>query len=67
VTFEVDNDSKATEFFDGAGAPIFTDNNGEAEDVLRTRRNVVGVVDVRASVPNGGGILTSEALRIPVL
>ncbi len=68
VTFEVDDDDKDTEFFDSAGAPIFTNNNGEAEDVLRTRRNVVGVVDVKASVPKGDGtILTSDALRIPIL
>jgi hypothetical protein len=70
VTFEVDDDDKDTEFFDSAGAPIPTNNNGEAEDVMRTRRNVVGVADVRASVPspNGtNGILTSEALRIPIL
>lgn len=68
VTFIVDDDSKDTEFFDNAGAPIFTNNNGEAEDVLRTRRNVVGVATVRASVPNGnGGILTSEGYGIPIL
>jgi hypothetical protein len=67
VTFEV-VDSGATEFFDSAGAPIFTNNNGEAEDVLRTRRNVVGVAQVQARAPNGaGGFAVSEILRIPIL
>ena len=67
VTFEVIDD-KATEFFDNAGAPIHTNNNGEAEDVLRTRRNTIGVAEVQASAPNGsGGFATSERLRIPIL
>jgi hypothetical protein len=68
VFFEV-IDSKATEFFDSAGAPIHTNNNGEAEDVLRTRRNTVGVAEVQARAPNGlGGFVTSpDPLRIPIL
>ena len=69
VTFRVDEDptSPGTEFFDSAGRPIHTDNNGEAEDILRTRRNTVGVADVTAEVPTAGGILVSERLRIPIL
>ena len=69
VFFEIADDAdRATEFFDSAGAPIFTNNNGEAEDVLRTRRNTTGVVDVQARAPNGsGGFVTSERLRIPIL
>ena len=68
VFFEVADEAKATEFFDSAGAPIFTDNNGEAEDVLRTRRNTVGVVEVQARAPNGAGaFVLSQRLRIPVL
>jgi hypothetical protein len=68
VFFEVDDADKATEFFDSAGAPVFTDNNGEAEDVLRTRRNVVGVADVRARAPRGDGtFVVSDALGIPIL
>lgn len=68
VFFEVIDD-KATEFFDSAGAPIHTNNNGEAEDVLRTRRTTVGVAEVQASAPNGtGGFVTSaDPLRIPIL
>ena len=68
VFFEV-VDSKATEFFDSAGAPIHTNNNGEAEDVLRTRRTTVGVAEVQASAPNGTGGFVSAAdpLRIPIL
>jgi hypothetical protein len=66
VTFHV-RDDPATEFLDSAGRPIHTDNNGEAEDVLRTRRNTVGVAEVQASVPTASGILFSDAVRIPIL
>ena len=68
VFFEV-RDDPATEFFDSAGAPRFTNNNGEAEDVLRTRRNTVGVAEVQARAPNGaGGFVTADdPLRIPIL
>jgi len=70
VTFVVIADplSPGTEFFDSAGAPRHTNNNGEAEDILRTRRNTVGVAEVQASAPNGsGGFAMSERLRIPIL
>jgi Big-like domain-containing protein len=68
VTFSV-VDNPATEFFDNAGAPIFTNNNGEAEDVLRTRRNTVGVAEVQATAPNGTGdfVTADNPLRIPIL
>jgi hypothetical protein len=68
VTFFVVS-NPATEFFDSAGAPVFTNNNGEAEDVLRTRRNTQGVAEVQARAPNGtGGFVTSDdPLRIPIL
>ena len=60
--------NKATEFFESAGAPVFTNNNGEAEDVLRTRRTVQGPpIKVTASAPAGGGFKTSPVLEIPVL
>jgi hypothetical protein len=60
--------NKATEFFESAGAAVFTNNNGEAEDVLRTRRTVQGPpIQVTASVPAGGGFKTSPVLEIPVL
>jgi len=68
VTFRVVDDP-ATEFLDSASAPIFTNNNGEAEDILRTRRNTVGVAEVQASVPGPGGaiIRADTPLRIPIL
>jgi hypothetical protein len=60
-------DDPATEFFDSAGAPRPTNNNGEAEDVLRTRRDFVGVAEVQAIVAGPSGLITSERLRIPIL
>ena len=68
VFFEV-RDDPATEFFDSAGAPRHTNNNGEAEDVLRTRRNVVGVAEVQAQAPDGSGgfVQADDPLRIPIL
>jgi len=68
VTFRV-VDNPATEFLDSQGAPVFTDNNGEAQDVLRTRRNTVGVAEVQATAPNGAGgfVQSPDPLRIPIL
>jgi hypothetical protein len=43
-------DDPATEFMDGAGAPLFTDTNGQVEDVMRTRRAASGTATVRATV-----------------
>ena len=42
------------EFMENSGRPVFTNNNGEAEDVLRTRRaaGFVGSVVVTATVLN---------------
>jgi len=44
----------AFEFMDSSGQPIFTNNNGEAEDVMRTRRpaGTVAAVEVTAQVLN---------------
>ena len=69
VTFRVrdDPDSPGTEFLDSQSARRFTNNNGEAEDILRTRRNTVGVAEVQAEVPTASGILESDALRVPIL
>ena len=67
VFFEVADANKDTEFFDSAGAPIYTDNNGEAEDVLRTRRNTQGFVLVRAVVFGPNGPILSDDLRIEIL
>jgi len=55
-----------TEFFDETG-PVFTNNNGEAEDVLRTKRTTQGAVNVQASAPGAGAMVNSEVLTIPIL
>jgi hypothetical protein len=62
-------DDPATEFFDSAGAAVHTNNNGEAEDILRTRRNFTGVAEVQAQAPNGEGVFVQapDPLRIPIL
>jgi hypothetical protein len=65
VYFRVTTQSPSTtptEFFDEPG-PVFTDNNGEAESVLRTRRDTPGTVTVIAEVP---GVAASETLDIAV-
>lgn len=66
VFFEVVNNPD-TEFFDSAGAAVHTDNNGEAEDVLRTRRTLAGAIEVRAAAAGPGGFVTSPPLTIEVL
>jgi hypothetical protein len=66
VFFEV-LDNRDFEFFDSAGAPIHTDNNGEAGDVLRTRRSTSGPVTVRARVPGPRGLIPSQELTIEVV
>ena len=53
VTFSTDG---ATENLDSQGRPVFTDNNGEARDVLRTRVQAGAVsrpVTVTATASNG--------------
>jgi hypothetical protein len=67
VFFEVIGASQDTEFFDHAGAPIHTNNNGEAEDVLRTRRTTTGAARVRAVAAAGGGFLASDDFLIEIL
>jgi hypothetical protein len=57
---------RGTEFFDVSG-PVFTNNNGEAENVLRTRRETAGVAQVRASAPGPNGFVDSPPLGIPIL
>jgi hypothetical protein len=55
-----------TEFFDNAG-PVFTDNNGEADSVLQTRRATSGTVTVEAEAAGGTtGLVSSETLPIPI-
>ena len=52
-----------TEFMDSQGHPIFTDNNGRAEDVLRTRRTTPGSVTVDAQTLSGAkGSVTVQIL-----
>ena len=55
------------EFFDSAGAAVHTNNNGEAEDVLRTRRPTGGTITVRAVAPGASGLIPSLPLNIEVL
>jgi hypothetical protein len=67
VYFKVTTDP-ATEYMDSQGAPIFTDNNGRAEDVMRTRRAVgstVGPAKVTVTVPTAAGLITAE-VEIPI-
>ena len=66
VFFEVVSNPD-TEFFDSSGAPLYTDNNGEAEDVLRTRRTLQGAIVVRAAAAGPTGFVTSPPLTIEVL
>lgn len=66
VFFEVVSNPD-TEFFDSSGAAVHTDNNGEAEDVLRTRRTLTGAIVVRAAAAGPGGFVTSPPLTIEVL
>ena len=67
VFFVVDP-ATGTESFDSGGAPIFTDNDGRAMDVLRTRNPLSGSVNVTARVPNAGGFVkpTPLTLTIPI-
>jgi hypothetical protein len=55
-----------SEFFDITG-PVFTNNNGEAENVLRTRRETQGTAQVRAYAPGANGFVVSGPLGIPIL
>ena len=66
VFFEVVN-NRDVDFFDSAGAPVHTNNNGEAEDVLRTRRTTRGTITVRAVAAGPGGFIESPPLSIEVL
>ena len=60
VSFTVN--TPATESFDITG-PVFTNNNGEAENVLRTHRQTAGAVTVTATAPNG---VSSAGLSIVI-
>jgi hypothetical protein len=68
VFFRVQEDP-FTEFFDRQG-PVFTNTNGEAENVMRTRRAAESRAPalVVAEAPSGGtgGLVTSGPLSIPI-
>jgi hypothetical protein len=55
-----------TESLASGGAPVFTNNNGEAEDVLRTRSTLTTEATVRARVAAGGGFV-SGTVTVPIL
>jgi len=65
VVFQVTT-NPATEFMDAQGRPIFTDNNGRAEDVMRTRRSTSGTAVVRATAPGPDGLLIEGSVSIPI-
>jgi hypothetical protein len=62
VSFSVNTSS---EFMDSAGAPRFTDTNGQAEDVMRTRRTTSGIATVTATVLTGSPF--SESVEVPIV
>jgi hypothetical protein len=69
VFFEVVSNTDL-EFLDSGGTPIFTNNNGEAEDVLRTRRTAsqnAAPIRVRAVATGNGVFVPSAELPIPVV
>jgi hypothetical protein len=66
VFFEVVTDP-ATEFFDIQG-PVFTNNSGEAENVMRTKRVTAGTATVRAKALGAGvEVVSPSPLPIPIL
>jgi hypothetical protein len=56
----------STEFMDSQGRPVYTNQNGEAEDVMRTRRPTQGEAEVIARVAGAGGFIVGR-VRIPIL
>jgi len=64
VFFDVVTDP-GTEFFDVQG-PVFTNQSGEAENVMRTRREFSGNATVRARAVGAGVEVVSTTLTIPI-
>jgi hypothetical protein len=65
VFFDVVTDP-ATEFFDIQG-PVFTNNSGEAENVMRTKRLTTGTATVRARATGAGvEVVSPSPLPIPI-
>ena len=52
-----------TEFMDSQGHPVFTDNNGVAEDVVHTKRTTAGSITVNVTVLSSGGL--SGSISVP--
>jgi hypothetical protein len=66
VFFEIaTTPNPGTEFFDIPG-PVFTNNSGEAENVMRTRRDTAGNIDVHAKAVGAGVEVVSTNLTIPI-
>jgi hypothetical protein len=57
----------ATNFMDSGGKPQFTDSNGQAFDVMRTRNSVSGSVAVRAQAPTGAATLLSGQVVVDIV
>ncbi len=64
VFFDVVTDP-ATEKFEVTG-PVFTNQSGEAEDVLRTNRELAGTATVRARAVGAGVEVVSETFPIAI-
>jgi hypothetical protein len=52
----------STNFLDSAGVPRFTDNNGQAFDVLRTRNTGAGTATVQAQAPGAAGLIKGTTI-----
>jgi len=64
AVFEVVS-SPSTEFMDSEGHPLFTDNNGRVEDVLRTRRTTPGTATVKVTLLSAGN--PTGQVSVPIL
>ncbi|HEV7501891.1 MAG TPA: hypothetical protein VGQ33_17880 [Vicinamibacteria bacterium] len=64
IFFEVVTDP-ATEHFQDTG-PVFTNNNGEASDLLKTNRVTAGTAMVHAYAIGAGAKITSDPLPIAI-
>ena len=66
VFFEIaTSPDPGTEFFDITG-PVFTNQSGEAEDVMRTKRETAGNAQVRVRAIGAGVMVASDPLTIPI-
>lgn len=68
VSFTID-DNRDFEYMDHAGSPLFTDSNGQADDVMRTRRTSSGTATVRATVLSGASGMSAaptKTVEVPI-